>query len=1287
LANGRFYQTAPPVVPQLFVAADILDNSCQNPLLNSGGRETSMAHSLVPPRILAVLLMPLAFMALAVRASAQSPPRDTSAKADAPHGVEFVVHGGYPELHVDGEPFFIHSAAFFYYRIPRDLWSISLDRYRTLGINTIDIYIPWNWHETAEGTFDFDGHTNPRRNLRALLKLIADKNLRLIARPGPLIMNEWRWGGYPGWLLERPEYAASNPMDDIDLLEGRYPPLAALNTHDAEAAAKGWLDNPIHMAATKKWLEAVAQELAPYVPGKAVNAEPESGHLKTQPPGPPNSPLLFVQLDDDVGEGRTNNIGPDFWRYMTSLRDMLRSGGLNVPVFINPTDMRVAASGSALREPVGVMGQWYMRPDAQTQTTVRSLTSEDAATIEFFTEELKTQPLFPPALIEYQAGWYAPADDDRAAENPPSNTLESSRLFLGNGLHGISYCPLQDTLTPATYSVPWANQAYLWGAALDTNGRPQRRSDAVKRNGDVMKQWGKQLAASHKRADFGLVYPIGAYSQTALATPDILRISGAVQKIERLAQLDHLASELLDPQYQSVDQLLRDPLVFLPALDSLGTQFQLSEKAQQNLVDYVRRGGTLFVFPSRPLGNAIAQLWSEAPTERAVPSEVISASWKFGAGRVIESSKDFYSWINLKESFEENRAHEVAAWSIQAVEAILTEAKIQPAIRVAGNPPSASNLIITEIVSNEGTGSLGARTSGQGWISVTNLDSDATIDAPLTVLLPMSSSAGGAAQTTVIPVTVPPKESLLLPLFIPICDEVPDPAACKDAVTASGAEYLGAVREGKALELNFYAPAKSEIRLRLDHVPSHISLQDATIENKWDPLTQEMTLTIPRGASPNFSRQLKLQMPYVPRAPAAAQAGSNPLSDFELSVANAVRLPLGQSTYFAPFPPLVVLDDPRSMRVVFQETNPSFSKQVELLDVGVTGAFRGSASLRMTPGLDSVTDMMLKPSNGQAGSGKAFKPDPDGLVHGTVELRGGHEHDEMPISFLTLREGGVTPYRFDFDGDGSDEWVLENSRLRLIVSPKSGGHVLALVAKDSAADLFSSVGGVRDNFSFTPNPPGISPERERGRYGLFNRTYVPEWIGDDKNMAIRLRYHAPDVFPSGATIEKTLSLDGTDSFHVSYTVTLDKPADSGAADGGKAKPVGNEAQPQSFVAVNSIPAIEDSVRVTRICWTYAQEPAAASAAAPQKSPANESEHTQMHCEEFVPGGATIEIPADAKGLELRTPGRPGLALDWDSGKMSVEPKRYSVLLKLQSRALAPGVELKMAMTFHVLAAD
>jgi len=33
-----------------------------------------------------------------------------------------VMVNGYPELHVDAKPFFMHSAAFYYYRMPRDRW-------------------------------------------------------------------------------------------------------------------------------------------------------------------------------------------------------------------------------------------------------------------------------------------------------------------------------------------------------------------------------------------------------------------------------------------------------------------------------------------------------------------------------------------------------------------------------------------------------------------------------------------------------------------------------------------------------------------------------------------------------------------------------------------------------------------------------------------------------------------------------------------------------------------------------------------------------------------------------------------------------------------------------------------------------------------------------------------------------------------------------------------------------------------------------------------------------------
>src|SRR5579872_5886699 len=123
-----------------------------------------------------------------------------------PTGLQIVSNENEPELRVDGIPFFIHAAQFDYFRIPEDLWFRSLDRYRELGINTIDLRIPWNWHEVRDAEFDFDGRTNPRRNLRGLLQLIAEKRFRLIARPGPVIGDHWRNAGYPAWLLKYSDY-------------------------------------------------------------------------------------------------------------------------------------------------------------------------------------------------------------------------------------------------------------------------------------------------------------------------------------------------------------------------------------------------------------------------------------------------------------------------------------------------------------------------------------------------------------------------------------------------------------------------------------------------------------------------------------------------------------------------------------------------------------------------------------------------------------------------------------------------------------------------------------------------------------------------------------------------------------------------------------------------------------------------------------------------------------------------------------------------------------------------
>jgi hypothetical protein len=1191
--------------------------------------------------------------------SAPSQTETAGAPAPATGGLEIVENGGYPELRVDGKPFFIHSAAFFYYRIPVDQWEHLLRVYRSYGINTIDLYIPWNWHEPKEGEIDFDGHTNPRRNLRALLAMIESAHLRLIARPGPEIGNEWKHGGYPGWLLERPEYK----MDPIDWIEGRYAPLDNLNASDAEAAAEGWLANPTHMEKSREWLTTVAKELAKYSARRIVHFEKDE---KSAGPRDVSGPLLFVQVGDDFAIGRSNRVEPNFWRYVESLRGAVEAGGVTVPVFINPTDMRVSAAGSNRGGPIGVMGQWYLERRPENSGGVRRFTASDAAEVEFFTEELKTQAAFPPVMIEYQAGWYTPGDDDGPMASPPENTLLSSRLLIANGIHGINYFPLQDTYSPAGYSVPWVNRSYRWDAALAPDGEQQPRMHAVIRNMEILQRWGPQLAASHKRADFGIIYPMGAYPQELLERADISAVSTAVMRIERLAATSMLSSELLDAEYQPAEQLLRNAVTLLPVFDPGKPQFQLSEKAQGAIVEYVQRGGTLVVFPQRPRGSVIDALWKgAAESEASGATELksgIRARWKFGEGEVIFSSKDFYSWIALERALPEIRGEREADWAAGVLREFLQAAGVRPSVESSVTPSQPSDLLIDEIVSNEGTGELGARKSGRGFVSVTNLSATDTADESFQILSTAAPARGTDVAYITLHVTVPPRESLLLPLEEPVCFADAGNAPCGDAVTTGSAEFLDAGREGKTLGLILYAPTRAEIRMRLSQKPIHISLDDNHIEGDWDPDGHELHVTILRGMAPQFIRVLSLDLPSKPHVEEREKPPKPGLGQIDYFVSNAVRLPTGADTRMRTYPPLVIAEKNRSFVVVMQADHQTGVPNMSL-DLSVTGALRGSGALRLLPRGVSVEKVALKPAQNEL---MALPASADGLLHSDIEVRLGHERRTLPVAFLQPREDGLYRYRYDFDRDGADEWVLENSNLRLIISPESGGRALALVDKASGQNLATSVGLFRDGFSFTAaaNPPGADEGRARGRYGLFNRAYAAEWQGEQKDPILKLHYDAPDVAPGGASIEKTIHFEGPSEVRVEYSVALkDAAAANGAPENGA----------QSFVTVNSFPAMARPGRETKFCW-----PAERSAEEAAASDKERRAKSGWHCEDFKPGGEPVELPDGTKRVEVRTTGRAATTLEWDCagecGRMTIEPKHLSALFRLDFPKLTPGAE-------------
>jgi hypothetical protein len=99
--------------------------------------------------------------------------------------------GGRPWMPITGE---IH-----YSRIPRERWSEVLGHARAGGLDSIATYVFWRVHEPEQGRFDWTGN----RDLRAFIELAAAHGLDMIVRLGPWGHGEYRYGGFPEWLVER----------------------------------------------------------------------------------------------------------------------------------------------------------------------------------------------------------------------------------------------------------------------------------------------------------------------------------------------------------------------------------------------------------------------------------------------------------------------------------------------------------------------------------------------------------------------------------------------------------------------------------------------------------------------------------------------------------------------------------------------------------------------------------------------------------------------------------------------------------------------------------------------------------------------------------------------------------------------------------------------------------------------------------------------------------------------------------------------------------------------------
>ncbi|MEO7097841.1 MAG: beta-galactosidase, partial [Luteolibacter sp.] len=192
-------------------------------------------------------------------------------------------------LQIEGADFFVSSAAFHYFRTPRELWRDRFQKIKDAGFNTVETYIPWNLHErdVPSGLDDFS--KIDLSEFEAWLKMAQDEfGFYTIVRPGPFICAEWGGGGYPRWL------AKFNPWTGKDF----------------------WLRSAddAHIAWSVHWYEAVCRVFA----REQITRKPKGA-----------KGIILVQIENEYDHHKT----PDKPKVLRALFETVKKAGVDVPIF------------------------------------------------------------------------------------------------------------------------------------------------------------------------------------------------------------------------------------------------------------------------------------------------------------------------------------------------------------------------------------------------------------------------------------------------------------------------------------------------------------------------------------------------------------------------------------------------------------------------------------------------------------------------------------------------------------------------------------------------------------------------------------------------------------------------------------------------------------------------------------------------------------------------------------------------------------------------------------------
>lgn len=526
---------------------------------------------------------------------------------------------------------FLNAGEIHYFRIKRELWDKHLDAAKEAGLTTVSSYVPWAWHESVEGVFDFDGTSCPERDLKGWLQRCQARGLTCIVKPGPFILAETRGAGLPDWFLDqyREEVKMRNskggivPSDGVSLFHPKYlekvtrwydQVMPFISEREISAGGPIIMMQICNEIGLFSWLahqgdycETVKTRFISYLSRKYKNIAELNGLWGTAYPD-----FAQVELPPDgrVPYASRGDRGRDyewhcFWRnyygdYLRMVARLARDRGVTVPFYHNLPGW---IYGSGYEFPVNITMYEDLFGDKSEiifgvdhiPEFLSHRNMHDDRIINDITGAMQgNKPLF---AAEFQCG----SREYHVVTNPREMEL-FYKASIAHGLTGWNYYMFSQGRNPRHRG--YSGETFYWFSPLTPEGERTSVFSLVQRMSKIVRTSENLIVEAKRKAEVCVVfYP--PYYATELERPET-GASGLQYNpsaIRRPAYFDGLlkALQVLNIDYDLVDlcQAIAETLGKYKQVWAFSTD-EMNAKDQQTLVDYTKAGGQLIIFPCLP---------------------------------------------------------------------------------------------------------------------------------------------------------------------------------------------------------------------------------------------------------------------------------------------------------------------------------------------------------------------------------------------------------------------------------------------------------------------------------------------------------------------------------------------------------------------------------------------------------------------------------------------------------------------------------------------------------------